>query len=275
MQQHQSDGEVRPGASWLTVAPGVAALVDLDLLPAPEAEAVGCVGALVEDAFRAGHHRVEAEIRADDRATRKVLQRCALRPEGVARGRGGEGDGTPVDLRRFARLADDPEPGTRPAFIAMLDATLPLKRLIVQGVVRDGDGRIALCELTYKKEWDLVGGVADPAESPVDSLAREVREEWGVDLPVGELLCVNWLPPYRQWRDALLLVFDLGTHPDLLERATLQRSELAGLHWCTPEEAEERVAPYVGRLLRSLREHAGRGSTGTIFCEDGLVRVLS
>ncbi|MGO0575594.1 NUDIX domain-containing protein [Ornithinimicrobium panacihumi] len=281
MQPLQSADDSRPG--WVEVAPGVAALTGLDLLPPDEAAAIAVVAELVEAAFAEGHHRVEAEIAADDVPTRRVLQRAALRPEGIARGRGRaisatvarEGDGRPIplDLRRFARLADDPEPGTRPAFIGMLDATLPLKRLIVQGLVRDGRGRFALCELVYKKEWDLVGGVADPAESPVESLAREIREEWGLELPVGDLVAVNWLPPYRQWRDALLLVFDLGTHPDLLEHLTLQRSELAAVHWVTLEEAAERVAPYVHRLLTTLHEHDLTSLPRPLFCEDGVARI--
>lgn len=264
------------------VAPGVVALTGLALLPADEADAVETVTSLVEANFAAGQHRVEAEIDVDDRPLRRVLQRAGLRPEGVARGRGsGEGlagdratgpGGTAYpDLLRLARLADDPPLGTREAFLGMLDATLPLKRVIVQGLVRDGAGRVLLCELTYKRDWDLVGGVAEPAESPVDSLVREVDEELGVDLPVGDLLAVDWLPPYRQWRDALLLVFDLGVHPDLAGRAVLQRSELAGLHWCTVEEAEGHVAPYVHRLLVSLEE-ARRTGAGVVFLEDGVVR---
>lgn len=258
-----------PGTS--AVAPGVVALTGLEGLPEAEAEAVDLVSRAVREAFASGRHRVEAEIAPDDVRVRRVLQRAGLRPEGQGRGRGLEGT-APVDLLRLARLADDPEPGTRAGFLGMLDATLPLKRVIVQGMVHDGNGRLLLCELTYKQDWDLVGGVAEPAESPVASLEREVREELGVDLPVGGLLAVDWLPPYRQWRDALLLVFDLGAHPDLADRALLQRSELAAVHWCTVEEAEGHVAPYVLRLLRSLGEARRAGSSATLFLEDGLVR---
>lgn len=281
-----------PGVT--VVAPGVVALTGLAALPSPEsaeADAVDAVTALAETSFAAGHHRVEAEIDPADRPLRRVLQRAGLRPEGLARGRGtaypdreGGAEGAPnpdrsagtdgtayPDLLRLARLVDDPPLGTREAFLAMLDATLPLKRVIVQGLVRDGAGRVLLCELTYKRDWDLVGGVAEPAESPVDSLVREVDEELGVDLPVGDLLAVDWLPPYRQWRDALLLVFDLGDHPDLAGRVVLQPSELAGVHWCTVEEAQAHVAPYVHRLLVSL-EDARRTGAGPVFLEDGVVR---
>lgn len=272
----QSRRSRAPGVS--VVAPGVVTLTGLAGLPPGEAEAVEAVVTVVEESFAAGHHRVEVEIDPDDRPLRRVLQRAGLRPEGLARGRGHRdgrgGAGAYRDLLRLARLADDPELGTRSAFLAMLDATLPLKRVIVQGMVHDGDGRVLLGELTYKRDWDLVGGVAEPAESPVDSLVREVREELGVDLPVGDLLAVDWLPPYRQWRDALLLVFDLGVHPDLLERVVLQPTELAAVHWCTAEEAQARVAPYVHRLLLSLRD-AREAGAATVFLEDGVVRPPS
>ncbi|MFX0537606.1 NUDIX domain-containing protein [Ornithinimicrobium sp. Y1847] len=263
----------RPTTS--VVGPGVVALQGLQGLPAVEAEAVELVTQTVEAAFADGQHRVEAAIPTDATPLRRVLQRSGLRPEGVARGAGQSDPATPhTDLLRLARLADDPPPGTRPAFLAMLDATLPLKRLIVQGLIRDGQGRILLCELTYKKDWDLVGGVAEPAESPVTSLEREVREELGLDLSVGELVAVDWLPPYRQWRDALLLVFDLGVHPDLAERATLQPTELAATHWCTVQEARGRVAPYVHRLLESLGDTLRDGAGGrTLFLEDGEPRT--
>lgn len=251
-----------------TTVEGVARLEGLDRLPADEQAAGVVVAGLVEQAF-VDHHRVEAEVAATDRTLQRVLRRSALRPEGTARGRGLDGHGIPVDLVRMARLRDDPAPGEPGAFIGMLNATLPRKRVIVQGVVDDGAGRVLLCELTYKRDWDLPGGVAEPAESPVLSLERELSEELGQQLPVGELVAVDWLPPYRQWEDAVLLVFDLGTVPDLTERAVLQPSELRGVHWVRPEEAADRVAPYVARLLGSL---AGRVPGTTLFLEDGIGR---
>ncbi|MFB9731911.1 NUDIX hydrolase [Ornithinimicrobium kibberense] len=272
------DEPVLPGnVRRRTVAPGVVELVGLSHLPADPTDAVDLVVGLVERSFGDGHHRVEAQVDVDDHGTRRVLQRAGLRPEGVARGRAAAADGPPGDVLRLGRLRDDPSPGTPAGFLGMLNATLPTKRLIVQGLVRDDQGRVLLCELTYKRDWDLVGGVAEPAETPVASLEREVCEELGVDLPVGDLLAVDWLPPYKQWADALLLVFDLGVHPDLLDRAVLQRTELRSVHWCTLAEAADHVAPYVARLLTSLAEAEAEvggtaGGAGPLFLEDGLPR---
>ena len=50
--------------------------------------------------------------------------------------------------------------------ISILNARLPKKRTIAQGVLRNPAGEVLLCELSYKKEWDLPGGVVDPGESP-------------------------------------------------------------------------------------------------------------
>lgn len=248
---------------WLSeVAPGVrelhwpdATLRTADVLP------------LVEGAFAEGTHRVEARVATGDRDTRIALQRAGLRPEGTARGRGRTQDGEPVDLTVLARLATDPEPGTRESFLAMLNATLPRTRVIAQGVIRDERGRVLLCELTYKSDWDLPGGVVDLHESPRHALEREVGEELGLDLRAGDLLAVNWLPPYRQWDDAVLFVFDLGTLPDLIERARLETSELAGIHWVGPADLASHLAPYAARHLSTILT-ADPGS-GTLFLEDG------
>ncbi|WP_238695293.1 NUDIX hydrolase [Ornithinimicrobium flavum] len=270
MPSPAGDGPVAPGVGpgVREVAPGVVALTGLAALPEEEDRARVVVSTLARDVFAEGAHRVEAEIDPHDVHVRRVLQRAGLRPEGTGRGRGAV-DGIPQDLLRLARLRDDPAPGEPGAFLAMLNATLPRKRVIVQGIVRDGQGRILLCELTYKADWDLPGGVAEPAESPVTSLERELVEELGVELGVGDLVAVDWLPPYRQWEDAVLLVFDVGTHPDLDGRMTLQPSEIQGVHWVRPQDAAGYVAPYVARLLSSLSDLP---PGGCLFLEDGLPR---
>ncbi|WP_237565384.1 NUDIX hydrolase [Ornithinimicrobium cavernae] len=224
---------------------------------------------LLDRAFADGARRVEARVRVGDRDTRVALQRAGLRPEGTARGRGTTEGGRPVDVTLLARLVDDPEPGSRDSFLAMLNATLPRTRVIAQGLVRDDRGRVLLCELTYKSDWDLPGGVVDPHESPRHALEREVAEELGLELRAGRLLAVNWLPPYRQWDDAVLFVFDLGTVPDLRERARLETSELAGVHWTAPEELGTHLAPYAVRHLTTVL--TSDGGEGPLFLEDGLL----
>ncbi len=74
------------------------------------------------------------------------------------------------------------------AAIAWLNARLPRKRAIGQGLVRNTDGLVLLCELTYKRAWDLPGGVLEPNESPRTGCMRELREELGVQFVAERLL---------------------------------------------------------------------------------------
>lgn len=141
----------------------------------------------------------------------------------------------------------------RRSFIRVLNARLPKKRVIAQGVLRTPDDDVLLCELVYKKDWDLPGGVVDPNESPAHCVVREVKEELGLDVTVQGLLAVNWLPPYRGWDDALLVLFDLGVvDRSFTEAAVFQRREIKGVHWSGVEVIAERVAPYTARMLAEV-----------------------
>lgn len=143
----------------------------------------------------------------------------------------------------------------RLAFIEVLNSRLPRKRLIAQGLLRSEDGRVLLCELTYKRYWDLPGGVVDPSESPAACVAREIREELGLDVTVGALLAVDWLPPWRGWDDALLLLFDLGTLPSAtLDSLRLQPREIRAAHWADTDQVAAHVAPYTARLLEQVAD---------------------
>lgn len=143
----------------------------------------------------------------------------------------------------------------RLGFIRILNQRLPKKRTIAQGVLRNEHGEILLCQLTYKKEWDLPGGVIDPSESPATCVVREVQEELGIEVSAGRLLTVNWLPPWRGWDDAILFLFDLGTiRSDTLDPARFLRREIAGVHWRSVADAGAHVAPYAARMLEVAAE---------------------
>ena len=219
-----------------------------------------------------GLHRVVAFTDPHDGASLRTAGRAGLRREGLVRAPK-EGEPESVvgqrpqrhDRVQLARLSTDPEPTTRDSFIGVLNAALPTKRVIAQGLIRNSAKEILLCELTYKQEWDLPGGVVDPHESPAQAVVREVREELQVEVAPQSLVAVNWLPSWRGWDDAMLCVFDLGVDDQIIENARLEPRELRALHWCTLEEVEHRAAGYVTRMLRRLAHQA----EGTAYLEDG------
>ncbi len=251
----------RPGVAELSWSRSAGAPSEQE----PEAVRQG-VRRAVAHAFVQEHLvRVEARVQAGDLGRLRTAALAGMRREGVLRG--GPGGSDEVLL---ARLAEDPAPESRDGFVALLNAGLPTKRVIAHGVARDPAGRVLLCELTYKPEWDLPGGVVEPGESPRDGLRREVREELGLDIAAPQLLTVNWLPAWRAWDDACVFVYDLGVHePAMTHDLALQPAEIAAAHWCDDAAVTRHAAAATGRLLAYLRQHPG----GAPYLEDGAAPV--
>jgi 8-oxo-dGTP pyrophosphatase MutT (NUDIX family) len=196
-----------------------------------------------------GFQRVEARIPVDDLTDVRAASICGLRREGILRGAAGDSD-----RALLARLVDDPPANSREGFIALLNAGLPTKRIIAQGLLRDADGRILLCRLTYKPEWDLPGGVVEVGESPADGLVRELQEELGITVTVNGLITVNWLPAWRGWDDACVMLFDLGTaDASVIDTMHLQPTEIAGVEWCDEEAIALHATAAARELLDAVR----------------------
>ncbi|GAA1153565.1 NUDIX hydrolase [Nocardioides aquiterrae] len=212
------------------------------------------------------HARVEALVDPDDEAAQRTATWSGLRREGVMRGV--TVGGKPVDRIVYARLATDTPVHEPEGFRALLNSFLPRKRAISQLLMRSTDSRVLLCQLTYKQDWDLPGGVVEVGESPQVAVAREVEEELGLTVPVGRLLLTDWLPPWSGWDDALCLVFDGGVHdPSLLDSVVRQTREIRTAEFCTPEQVLERCADFTARRIAAAL--ANLDDDGPTYTESG------
>ncbi len=232
----------------------------------PDSQLVGARAVLLalQHAFEGlGVARVEARVEADDPLSSRVAARAGMLKEGTARG-AVAGETGRVDQDVYARLATDPDVNERGSFARVLNTTLPTKRAIAQALIRNDAGEVLLCEPTYKKFWDLPGGVVDPSESPAHAVLREVAEELSLEGKVRSLAAVTWLPPWRGWDDATLFVFDVWVPG---EPGALQPREIRAVHWRAVADVGVHCADYTGRLIeRAVR--AIDDKTGAVYLEN-------
>jgi RimJ/RimL family protein N-acetyltransferase/8-oxo-dGTP pyrophosphatase MutT (NUDIX family) len=215
-----------------------------------------------------GLSRVEAKVEPGNAPSLRVATRSGLRREGVRRMAPGTGDREETsEYVVLARLRDDPPLSDPESFRSLLNSFLPRKRAIGQMLIRDEQGRVLLCQLTYKRDWDLPGGVVEVGESPRVAVGREVREELGLDIDAGALLLTDWLPPWGGWDDAVCLVFDGGTHdPAILDDLVRQEREIRSAAFCDLAQVRERCADFTARRIE-----AALASQGGAYTESGVV----
>jgi 8-oxo-dGTP pyrophosphatase MutT (NUDIX family) len=252
-------------ADLIPVSPGVVRVSwSADLQAQGLGPSVEAIRIALIDGFTSGNHRVEAHVDPDDEDAQRIATFSGLMREGVARS---VADGS--DRIVYARLADDTPVDDPAGFRRLLNSFLPRKRAISQMLIRDESERVLLCQLTYKKDWDLPGGVVEVGESPMLAVGREVEEELALQMPPGRLVLTDWLPAWGGWDDAVCLVFDGGVHPEsLVDGIVRQKREIRSAKFCTVEEVHELCADFTARRVVSALINLS-DSPGAPYTESG------
>jgi 8-oxo-dGTP pyrophosphatase MutT (NUDIX family) len=143
--------------------------------------------------------------------------------------------------------------------MAINRAALPVHRAVARARLTDLAGRVLIVKPrgANKQRWHLPGGKVEAVESPRAACFRELVEELGIHVEVGELLVSAWNPdPAMNEHDWLSYLFDCGRFDagTLDGRILLNQHEVSDHRWVTMHVAMTMLEPGLARLLHAALE---------------------
>ncbi|MFI7644240.1 NUDIX domain-containing protein [Nonomuraea sp. NPDC049400] len=140
-------------------------------------------------------------------------------------------------------------------------ATLPAAYASACVLLTDDDDRVLLVKPNYRPHWGIPGGIVEAAEPPHECAKREIAEELGLAVQVGDLLVVDWAPPVGERPRAMMnFLFDGGVIPDP-SRIRLQAEELDAAEFLGWKEAESRLPSTTAARIPAARRARKSGRT--------------
>lgn len=129
----------------------------------------------------------------------------------------------------------------------------------VAAIVRDAHDRVLFIRRADNGKWGLPAGAIDPGETPAEAVAREVREETGLDVRPTRVAGVfggaGFRVHYENGDEAeyTVIVFDCEIVGGELSAAD---GEALELRYFSPDEAPAPQVAYPRSILRPRRDAA-------------------
>ncbi len=111
------------------------------------------------------------------------------------------------------------------------------------GALVERDGKILLVRRAvepFRGWWDIPGGFLEPGEHPADGARREVREETGLDVEIGDLIGI-WIDDYA-YEEAESYVLTCYYLARIVGGEASPEDDAAALGWFGADDLPERIA---------------------------------
>ncbi|HZC70328.1 MAG TPA: NUDIX hydrolase [Jatrophihabitans sp.] len=148
-----------------------------------------------------------------------------------------------------------------------VDVLVPRIPASAGALVWDRKSRLLILKPTYKSGWTIPGGIVEAdGETPWEACRREAREECGLWVRRGRLVCVDFLRPRPGRPGGMRFLFDCGSFDkSTLAGIVLQEEEIAEYRFARPERALDLLSGPVRRRVAATLSKPGR----LHYLEDG------
>ncbi len=132
--------------------------------------------------------------------------------------------------------------------------------VLVSAAVLIEDGKVLLSQrkkgVHLEDLWEFPGGKLEPGEDPRAALARELAEELGLAVEVGDIVEVTFHRYEEAQKSVLLMFFEATRRPGSPAPSAVDVADFA---WAGPERLDTlRFPPADGPVLAKVRERLGR-----------------
>ncbi|MBT9251610.1 NUDIX hydrolase [Bacillus halotolerans] len=132
---------------------------------------------------------------------------------------------------------------------------------VVYALIKSKCNQILMVD-NHEGHWSLPGGRVEPDETLIEAAIREVHEETGFEVEIGNLIAVNEAKYVKRNHHAILFTFEArivgGTE------AIKKPNEILQIEWVDIEQANERMPYYSEGLKKMLTGYALYNNQGTI-----------
>jgi 8-oxo-dGTP diphosphatase len=133
-------------------------------------------------------------------------------------------------------------------------------------LIFDRAARLLILKPTYKSGWTIPGGVMEAdGETPWEACRREVREECGIDVRHGELVCMDFRRRRPGKPGGIRFLFHCGVvGEESIAAIVIQRDEISEYRLVALPEALSLLRRPIRRRVR-----AATSAGGLVYLEDG------
>jgi len=135
-------------------------------------------------------------------------------------------------------------------FLRDYTETIPGKRMAAGAIFMDRDDQVLIVKPRYREDWLIPGGSVERNESPYQACIREVREELGIDLPIYQLLSIEYQSSDGSKTENLQFVFNGGVLEEEVRSICLPVDEIAESRFCAQTEAASLLNPKLAKRLQ-------------------------